>query len=849
MSRRLRIQGLCSPVTRRTRALHAASDPHPPAAVGLTHAYLWTHLHSLSPPAQQHRLSRSHHCLFASRSAFSTASDPWTSGRSVTLTRTRSRLLRDLRRESDLPRVLAIVDVYRNAVAALPQQDDIIDINANQTDAVVRLAANPYVSPLDYCVLIFHLLRVGAMDRAAALINEMNVRGLSIRAPIRALFAHHLIVAGRLDKAREVLGPNLGDPARIFRLHKSSLEAEAEAEAEDESAVVRLPPAVSILLMSPDDAPFFRSELFLRSDSKYEQRRKIELAKRVEQHAEVPTVRCESMVACFDFLRGGGYLEPHLDCYHHVMRRVAEAGDTAQCKQLFAAMHQAGVRPNTESYLYLMQTLLRQQLGAVSLTDLLRAKAIQQQPRTQHELAARPDELEAKSHQWQLLKLQLLALHQEMRGRSVPSNHAIYTLLLQLCCLVNDSNRAWPLLDDVRAKIGQIDLPILYALLTLLSVPPRRAQQLLAAAVQLDGLLHTHRALLSSAVRRRSGAEIVQLLDQFAASEAQRLAFATAVASEEEVPSLAALYKRTLAACNLAGMYDVSTQLFTKMSEAAVPATGGHHLAFVQALCRSNRVALALAHVEQMPAASDLLPSLADYCTVICAAADMPPSDERTRLLTDTANLPLFASALLRPREGAQTLTLDAYTDRDNPLFDGTTMSTVVRGLVLWLQWCDGDRFGERPAGECALRLWLNDWRCRAGVREEAAAVLRRALSAASADALVWRSEPTERLVAQPSVSAGGALAAGPLVLQREASERWVLQLSVSAAKEVRKNGERERAGNSATSSQWQPFVQPEAERTDQTAKEETSVPADRNSQLGAALVPDVSTHRLQHSQ
>ena len=788
MRRQLRLEALCLPVAGCTRSRHASSFVRHPQPLVVSTAYLWSNLHSLLSTCPHQLSTRCSRISIASFSTSCTTPPPLPPQQRYRLARDRLKLIRALQRESNPLRVLALADSYRRIIAPLPHHDAMIDTDSpTNPQALNHLCMSPHAAPLDYCLLIYHLLRVGAMARAAALINEMNIKQLSIRAAIRALFAHHLVVAGRADKAREVLAPELGDPAKPFVLDKADLQVERM------QAVV-LPPSVAILLMSPFDSPFFRSDLF--------QRRK------------VADRGWESVMQCFDFLRTGGHLSPHVDCYHHVMQRLVEVGQVAHCRRLFVAMQEDGVTPTTHSYLCLMRTLLREQLGVASLSTLLSDRASSTQNHTQQETEAAQVDAVAESRQRQVLKLQLLALHHEMLQKHIAINDVVYSLLIQVCCLVDDEKRAWQLFDEMRASGSRLDPSVVPALLSLTSITPRRVRDTISAALLSDRSVDTCHVFITSAVRRRSGADLNQLLDEFEASgRKRRIEAKKASATHNSTPSLPSLYSTVLAACNEAGMYDVTTQLFTKMREAKLPTTNDHHHAFIRALCHTGRVSLASAHLEQMPASFDLLPSVLDYCTVMSAAADMQHSDERTRVLTCTARFELFASLILPQLSSAQRISLDHYST------DNTAVLTVVRGLLLWMQWADSERLDERQvanldSGDWAVRLSMSEKQQRCGVGSRVKAMLDESVSRATAESLAWR---------------------------KAASGQWLLQISWSVVRQVRECAETEQRVGSVD--ERQAPVQHQAEQGN--VDEHGVIVADSDSHSATHLTTLSAPHRI----
>ena len=660
-----------------------------------------------------------------------------------------------MQRETKDLRILALTDAYRSIIATLPRQDAMIDTDAHLNPHILNhLCMSPYASTLDYCVMIYHLLRVGALERAAALVNEMNMKQLSVRAAIRALFAHQLVAAGRHGKAREMLAANVGDPAEPLLIDKANPETER-------MQAIALPPDVAILLMSPDDSPFFRSDLFHNV--------KEEKHGRTAKTSTSSVVPWENVLQCFDFLRAGGHLTPHIDCYHHVMRRLAQAGQGAHCRRLFVAMQEDGVTPTTDSYFYLMQALLGERLGAVPLSTLINDRLMQLSD-TRRESEAEQVKTVAESRARKLLKLQLLTLHNEMRQKHIAVNEATYSLLIQTCCLVDDERRAWQLVDQLRAAGLRCDTRAVLALLSLSSLTPPRVRFLHSMAFSLDGSIKTCRLFIASAIRRRSGADVLQLLDEVEAGKWKRPIQSTLPVKMDCTPLLAKMYESTTAACNQAGMYDLTTQLFTKIQEADLPTTNRLHLAFVQALCRTGRVSLALAHLEQMPSAFDILPDLSHYCTVMCAAADMPLGEERTYLLTSTARMELFSSLLFKHDvDEGQSVSLVNYSADEDAL-------VVTRGLLLWMQHVGSERFGERIVtgahnADCAVQLSTTAAQYQSGLCSKVKALLDASLSAATAQSLVW---------------------------DQRSEKRWTICLSVSAANEVRGRAERERGPVSA---------------------------------------------------
>ena len=417
MRQHLWLEALHAPRVSCTRRLRPVSAAPRRATLVVSPAYLWSHLHCFQSTCRHHRCNGSSHIATASFATSSTpTSSPLPPKQRYRLARDRLKLIRALQRESNTLRVLSLTDSYRRLIAPVPHLNLMIDTDRAHTNphALNHACMSPHATPLDYCMLIYHLLRVGAMERAAALINEMNIKRLSIRAAIRALFAHQLVAAGRHDKAREMLVPNLGDAAKPFLLDKADLQAERV------QALV-LPPSVAILLMSPDDSPFFRSDLFHDTRVKQYERWKRkqvedkEDKEEAEQAVETWTVPWENVLQCFDFLRAGGHLQPHIDCYHHVMQRLAEVGQVAHCRRLLVAMQQDGVAPTTASYLHLMQALLREQLGPIPLSTLIRDKNnTMRQSQKQDEADTAHGTAAAESRQRQVVKLQLLSLHHEM---------------------------------------------------------------------------------------------------------------------------------------------------------------------------------------------------------------------------------------------------------------------------------------------------------------------------------------------------------------------------------------------------------------------------------------------------
>ena len=733
-------------------------------------------------PHQSHAHSTS--IPIASFATSSVASTPVRQQR-FQFARDRLNLIRAMQRESDPLRVLALTDNYRRLVSQLPHHDDTIDMDAHlNPHALNHLCMSPRVTPLDYCVLIYHLLRVGAIWSAAALVNEMGIKQVSVRAVIRAVFAHHLVAAALLDKAREMLAPNSGDPATPLRLDKVYLSMERPQP-------MLLPPDVAILLMSPDDSPFFRSDLF--HDTKQGKwRRSLEKGEAAQQSEDSHHVAWENVLQCFDFLRAEGYLEPRIDCYHHVMERLAEVGQVEHCRRLFGAMQQDGVLPTTDSYLHLMRALLRERLGAVPLSKLVLDKATSQPDHEQRHNQVEQAYAAALSRQRQVLKLQLLTLHSEMVQKHVAVNDAVYSTLIQACCLLDDEKRACQLFDEMRTNGIRPDLSVVHALLSLTSPTPRYWREIRSIAVSLDNSVDTCQVFIASAIRRRFGAAVIKLLHEVNAGFWKWPAQSTTAVSDDSTAPLASLYSSAMAACSEAEMYDVTSQLFSQMREADLPTTDDHHHAFVQALCRTGRVSIASAHLAQMPASFDLIPSLVDWCTVMIAAADMPPSEERLNLLNTTARLELFGSLLISARDGTQTVLLNHYPAH------GTITSTIMRGLLLWMQYIDSQRFDERLVTStsadnfhCTLQLSASEEQHECGLCARVKAMLDESVSATTGQSLRWR---------------------------RVKADRWRLNLSVSAVREVRDSAERERGVVSADERQPPPLRQADLSETNDRA-------------------------------
>ena len=281
--------------------------------------------------------------------------------------------------------------------------------------------------------------------------------------------------------------------------------------------------------------------------------------------------------------------------------------------------------------------------------------------------------------------------------------------------------------------------------------------------------------------------------------------------SEDGASSMTSLYSFVLAACNEAELYDVTTQLFIKAREANVPAADDQHHAFVLALCRTGRVSLASAHLAQMPAAFDVLPNLVDFCAVMSAAAGTPHSEERGRLLSTTARLELFSSLLLSLHDGVQHVRLDHFST-DEAVF------TVVRGLLLWLQWVDSERFDEGlvasvQSTNCAVQLLASNQQHQTGLCANITAVLSESVSETTTKMLIWH---------------------------KASGEQWLLDLPVSVVKEVRDRADLERGANGQ-----QPPVQSRAEQSESGEQNKTLMQADDDAQSTADLTSLSAPHRL----
>ena len=817
MRRHVRFERLSASIAGRIRTLHSVS----PARSAMSPAYVWSNLFRvLSTCSYQSHSPHSQHIPNSPATSSAASRQPAQHRYHIahSIARDRLDLIRALPRESNTLRVLGLTDKYRNLIAALPRRDAMIDIDVD-ADSLNHWCMSPYAMPLDYCMLVWHLLRVGQMERAAAMINEMGVLHLSIRAPIRALFAHHLVLAGRHDKARQLLAPNVGDPARPFMLDKPNLGAEIR-----QTQV--LPPAIAILLMSPNDSPFFRSNLFQPYPRKKKLDRKRKLKRKAEAQSTAPSsyvTSWENVLQCFDFLHTGGYLEPHADSYHHVMQRLAEVGQAAQCRRVFVAMRKDGVAPSTESYAILMRTLIREQLGPVPLNDLIVDK-LKGHDRIQQETEAEQAKTAAKSRERQVLKLQLLTLHYEMVQKHVAVSQAVYSLLVQACCLVDDEKRAWQLYDDMGAQKGsRCELSILLALLALPSLTPRRLRELQSAALSSDTSAalssDTRLFFIQSAIRRHSRAEVIRFLDEAKTLVWKQSSESKVAANNDSAPSLAAMYSSAMRGCNEAEMYDVTSQLFAQMREADLPTNNEHHHAFVQALCRTGCVSLALAHLEQMPASFDVLPSLADYCLVMTTAVDMPPSEERSRLLTATARSNSFGSLIFSLHTNKQQYVhLQDYRDPD--------ALTAVRCLLLWMDWVDDEQFHERLEEAArdrrrVVRVMASLEQMSSGLCATVKAMVDESVSAATADSLQWR---------------------------MSASGQWVLDLPKAAAKEVRDRFEQQRASLTADGrgqSQAEPSgLGKQAETVERTDKD---APANSTTELHTVSTSHLSP-REQHA-
>ena len=480
-------------------------------ALSISPAYLWRNLTSLSSaprcPHAGPTVSFSTSTTTAPPSKFDRNARPLgRSPRGPPVPHARVKYLRYLSNETDTQRVLKWVDFYRRAIAALPTHDALIDTHAQyDADALEQLAYSERVTPLDYCVLIFHLLRVDAKELAASLINEMTARGLSIRAAIRALFAHHLIVSGRPHKAKEMLAPNIGSPTNHFTLTSTTLDTEQRRERVTEHLPpTQLPADVAALLMAPDDAPFFRSRLF----------QQLTFKQRAEAWGRGAVVPLDSVVLCFDFLRQGGYLLREVAGYHYVMQRLAEVGQTAECRRVFRDMKVDGVTPTGESYLLLMQSLSVEQYGTSRLNDLLR-----------HKVESAPDADDAaavssESRRRQVAKLQLLILHSELLQRRIAVPSHLYSLLIQACCLADDSRRAFQLVAEMRAHGHSVPLHVIHALLALLSLNVLAIRSIVKLAEQAGAGMSTLRWFTESALRPgRAVGEVVSFLAELRAGK------------------------------------------------------------------------------------------------------------------------------------------------------------------------------------------------------------------------------------------------------------------------------------------------------------------------------------------